>query len=191
MSDGATSSADCSTNTKPQREDGVCAPHGVDGSSPSEGSAKAPQCRTFLFRHICAMANVLPGMKPCMEHSNPERGDSLRATRPLRSNREAYPETTVLGTTDEPPIDALSTSTRRSRLAAVDGDPTTSVARGCCVSGQLVDRDSRSRCSARKLERRRAQRSRSSSHGSCPPETASKRPRGISAVLALPSAIGW
>ena len=28
-SDGATSSADCSTNTKPRREDRVCAPHGV------------------------------------------------------------------------------------------------------------------------------------------------------------------
>src|SRR6266508_4495274 len=28
-SDGATSSADCSTNTKPRREDRVCAPHGL------------------------------------------------------------------------------------------------------------------------------------------------------------------
>src|SRR6266508_3135570 len=29
-SDGATSSADCSTNTKPRREDRVCAPHALE-----------------------------------------------------------------------------------------------------------------------------------------------------------------
>jgi hypothetical protein len=46
---------------------------GVSGSSPEEGSAKAPEIGAFVFRSTCSLSNVRVGMEPFMELSVSER----------------------------------------------------------------------------------------------------------------------
>jgi hypothetical protein len=53
---------------------------GVDGSSPSEGSAKAPEIGAFSFAPNLHDYQRAAGMKPYMEPSGPRRSSEPRET---------------------------------------------------------------------------------------------------------------
>jgi hypothetical protein len=64
---------------------------GVDGSSPSEGSAKGPHVGAFPFRATCSLSNV--GMEPCLELSHSERPRRSALRHGLRT-RSSYSDGT-------------------------------------------------------------------------------------------------
>ena len=56
---------------------------GVDGSSPSEGSAKALQISGFLLSSICIIRQYVPGLEPIMELRDLRNRASSSRTRPV------------------------------------------------------------------------------------------------------------